>query len=384
MGLRATPAAPAPSTTRARTASARRGRRSSARRSINATRPEPAIRGRARVAIHPSPTAPRATTATPVRRRIPARAGVCTGGEPGRLHGARTSATPRASATQRPGSAPTQRRPTGRPATMATHAPKPTRVKAERVLVGTPSFAPPPINAIRRGPAIRQPESAPIRPRPTGPPATTATPARRPIPARAGPAWAAIRLSVRRSTSAIPPGPAIRRRGSVPIRRRRTARSCDDGNPCTSGDTCQSGTCSPGTTITCSVANGTGACNPSTGTCEIAACNPGFSDCDFTYATGCDTNTDTNVNHCGGCFDSCPTDPHGVVTCVDGGCVLTCNGGYTNCNGHCCPAGHTCCSDGSNHGCCVGSCCGGICCEFASPISCCKNGSCYSGDDYCP
>ena len=47
--------------------------------------------------------------------------------------------------------------------------------------------------------------------------------------------------------------------------------SCDDGNKCTQSDTCQSGTCTAGTAVTCTASDqchDIGACNPSTGACS--------------------------------------------------------------------------------------------------------------------
>ncbi len=47
--------------------------------------------------------------------------------------------------------------------------------------------------------------------------------------------------------------------------------ACTDTNACTVGDTCQSGTCTPGTAVTCTASDGchfAGVCNPSTGVCS--------------------------------------------------------------------------------------------------------------------
>ncbi len=109
---------------------------------------------------------------------------------------------------------------------------------------------------------------------------------------------------------------------------------CFDGNACTTGDTCQNGTCTPGTAVICTPVN----------------------DCHF--AGSCDS---------GSGFCSEPEKPDGT----------TCNGG-TCCNGNCCPPGKYCCNDGDNHGCCDQPCCGSICCTF-SGAKCCNGNVCLVG-----
>ena len=53
------------------------------------------------------------------------------------------------------------------------------------------------------------------------------------------------------------------------------------------------------------------------GTCAIGFCNVGFADCDGIVANGCETNTNTNLQNCGGCNMPCPTHFH----CQAGICV---------------------------------------------------------------
>ena len=49
----------------------------------------------------------------------------------------------------------------------------------------------------------------------------------------------------------------------------------------------------------CAVLNGTAGCAGSA--CTVAACNPGFGNCDGDVATGCETNLATAPSHCGAC-----------------------------------------------------------------------------------
>jgi hypothetical protein len=56
--------------------------------------------------------------------------------------------------------------------------------------------------------------------------------------------------------------------------------------------------------IRCSFPNAaTNACTG--GTCTIAACAPGFADCDRLAANGCETNVANDVNNCGACGNRC-------------------------------------------------------------------------------
>jgi hypothetical protein len=53
------------------------------------------------------------------------------------------------------------------------------------------------------------------------------------------------------------------------------------------------------------------------GTCEITACDAGFADCDLVFANGCETNTNTDSQHCGSCENACTAEQ----ICADGECV---------------------------------------------------------------
>jgi hypothetical protein len=69
----------------------------------------------------------------------------------------------------------------------------------------------------------------------------------------------------------------------------------------------------------CAVQNGKPVCNNTT--CAIQSCNAPFADCDHAYATGCETNTDTRIDHCGACGHVCDTTK-GTPTCIAGVCIL--------------------------------------------------------------
>ncbi|EYF06307.1 Hypothetical protein CAP_2185 [Chondromyces apiculatus DSM 436] len=81
----------------------------------------------------------------------------------------------------------------------------------------------------------------------------------------------------------------------------------------------------------CVMPNAVGAC--AAGGCVIAACNPGYADCDGLVANGCEVNTQTSTNHCGVCGNTCSAQ-NGTAACLSGACtVASCNPGFGNCDG---------------------------------------------------
>jgi uncharacterized repeat protein (TIGR01451 family) len=84
----------------------------------------------------------------------------------------------------------------------------------------------------------------------------------------------------------------------------------------------------------CAVANGTPVCGA--GQCGILSCQNGFSDCDGLYATGCeyaDTGFQTDVANCGGCRKLCAPQ-NANAQCSAGTCsIASCTTGFSNCNG---------------------------------------------------
>jgi hypothetical protein len=117
----------------------------------------------------------------------------------------------------------------------------------------------------------------------------------------------------------------------------------------------------------CSVANGSSTCT--SGTCQVATCNAGFSDCDGNPANGCETPLNT-LDHCGACGSSCSVR-NGAASCATGSCqVATCNAGFSDCNGN--PAdGCEAALNTLDH---CGAC--GSSCSVANGAASCESGSC--------
>jgi hypothetical protein len=166
-------------------------------------------------------------------------------------------------------------------------------------------------------------------------------------------------------------------------------RACPSGQACRAG-ACQT-TCAPAPLMTCSGAcvdtstsaahcgscgractfpNAAGECRG--GTCAQGACTAGFADCVVAMA-GCETNVNTDPNHCGGCGVACGR-ANGTPTCTAGACGITCNAGFTNCDNDpsdgCETATGT---DVRNCGTC------GRACSFANAAATCVSGACTLG-----
>lgn len=79
----------------------------------------------------------------------------------------------------------------------------------------------------------------------------------------------------------------------------------------------------------CSPFHATPSCTPSG--CGVAACEPGFEDCDSDELTGCETNVASDPEHCGDCITNCTTSP-GNWTCQPTGCVPSpCSAPFGDC-----------------------------------------------------
>jgi hypothetical protein len=121
--------------------------------------------------------------------------------------------------------------------------------------------------------------------------------------------------------------------------------------------------------IKCTIANGVGACV--NGMCTVGICNAGWTDCDAKVATGCEVNTGADANNCGMCGNRCNL-ANATASCTAGVCgVAACNAGFTNCNNQ--PADgcevHT-SADVNNCGGC------GIKCSVANGTAGCTNSVC--------
>lgn len=109
------------------------------------------------------------------------------------------------------------------------------------------------------------------------------------------------------------------------------------------GDGCEAPLDSPtscGSCITmCTLQHATAGCDASMSptTCSVLSCGAPYDDCDGIARNGCETNLNTNLNHCGSCTDpgsDCPDSPaHGTSRCSTGACVIDCDPGYADCDG---------------------------------------------------
>ncbi len=102
-----------------------------------------------------------------------------------------------------------------------------------------------------------------------------------------------------------------------------------------SGSTCVDIVTDPLNCNTCgnrcpTVPNGTGGCAASR--CGVGMCNTGFQDCNGIASDGCEVGTTNDPAHCGSCAGQC-TIPNGTPGCVNSTCtVATCTGAFKNCN----------------------------------------------------
>ena len=112
------------------------------------------------------------------------------------------------------------------------------------------------------------------------------------------------------------------------------------GNACSDGSSCCFGRCvTPGGDalncgrcgLACSAANGTPAC--AAGVCGVAACNAGFGDCDGDAGNGCEAELSANPMNCGACGRGCTAGVNASTRCAAGACVAECNAGYGDCDG---------------------------------------------------
>ena len=80
---------------------------------------------------------------------------------------------------------------------------------------------------------------------------------------------------------------------------------------------------------TCSLPNASSTCVA--GACQVTSCTGNFANCDGQHPNGCEVNTQTNVDNCGACNNDC-SDANGTPSCSGGQCGITCNPGFKNCN----------------------------------------------------
>jgi hypothetical protein len=70
-------------------------------------------------------------------------------------------------------------------------------------------------------------------------------------------------------------------------------------------------------------------CNAATGVCGPPGCPMGFS---FCMDVSTCVNLPVDPRHCGRCGNVCPQRPNSVPACRAGGCTITCNPGFANCD----------------------------------------------------
>jgi hypothetical protein len=169
--------------------------------------------------------------------------------------------------------------------------------------------------------------------------------------------------------------------------------ACNDGNLCTTGETCQSGVCTvpAGGATTCTAADSchvAGVCNPLTGTCSTpnaadgTSCNADSNGC--TVGDACQAGTCT-----AGPAPVCNTPPNGFCYAATGTCASTGNASFT-CN-YTASASGTVCSVAnavtSGSATCSGlntypnfACNGvGVCAGLGTPVAC-PNTTCSTGN----
>jgi hypothetical protein len=80
----------------------------------------------------------------------------------------------------------------------------------------------------------------------------------------------------------------------------------------------------------CSFSQATAKCDA--GTCVLSACNDGYGNCDQNDLNGCETNTNSNVLHCGTCSIKCKPGVNATTSCVGGKCLNTCVSPWVDCD----------------------------------------------------
>jgi hypothetical protein len=69
------------------------------------------------------------------------------------------------------------------------------------------------------------------------------------------------------------------------------------------------------------------------GSC-VSSCAAFTGDCDGDQSNGCETDTSTDLSHCGACTSApCVDGPNGKATCDGGTCALACDAGFGDCDG---------------------------------------------------
>lgn len=67
------------------------------------------------------------------------------------------------------------------------------------------------------------------------------------------------------------------------------------------------------------------------GVCGFSVCEPGFADCNEDKSDGCEVDIARDPKNCGACASAC-SENHAMADCRDGTCALTCDPGYDDCD----------------------------------------------------
>ncbi len=75
----------------------------------------------------------------------------------------------------------------------------------------------------------------------------------------------------------------------------------------------------------------------SAGACSVASCDSGWVDCDDSFSNGCEIDTNSDEDNCGGCADAggevCVSKAHTVSQCMGGSCNYSCEVGWSDRDG---------------------------------------------------
>jgi hypothetical protein len=150
-----------------------------------------------------------------------------------------------------------------------------------------------------------------------------------------------------------------------------TYRDCNGtvSDGCEIDSATNAGNCSACGTVCPARANATTFCAGSA--CGFT-CSGAYRDCNGSAADGCEANTLTNVNSCGGCGIVCPARAGATTTCSNGTCGYTCDANHLDCNGSAADGCEVYKWDD------VGNCgsCGNVCPTRSNASRYCSSGSC--------
>ncbi len=101
--------------------------------------------------------------------------------------------------------------------------------------------------------------------------------------------------------------------------------------------------------------------------CFVATCVGGYANCDGMFSNGCEVDTNSDMNNCGGCGKQCQAPANGTATCSNGECKKTCPLGTPDLCGDQCVSLLT---DATHCGACATS------CSALGLGAWCRNGAC--------